>query len=280
MAKTKNVAGCRALKQANILLGIDVDNAILSYQQAIASFKDARSDGEAVEEANLKNAYINLSIAQAKQDKFDEAIALLAEAMGEVRDNAEITEALFNHRFNKASKALVATDYGTVISELEEAIKLGVAPGSTVEAEFYITHTKVKSGAISTQEAIGAFARVRDDVGVATVDAQLNPLYRKYAIELLTAGNYAGFNDFTQTALVAADGGLLADLLGHARFIYNEVNDVAHHRLAAQLFFGLHKVGNAEATADLEILLLQHDNDPSHDIASLGDTPDFANIVS
>lgn len=280
MAKTKNIAGCRALKKANELIGMDLDNAILLYNQAVVLFKDARNDGEAVEEANLKNAYINLSIAQAKKDNFDGAIALLTEAIGEVGDNADIIVALFSHRFNKASKALVDTDYGTVTSELEEAKKLDVAPRSKIEAQFYITHAKVKSNAISTQDAIDAFTAIRDDIGAAVVDDQLKPLHRKHAIDMLTARNYAGFDGFIKGPLVAADGDFLADLLSHARFIYNEANDVEHHKLAAKFFFGLHKAGNADATVDLETLLLQHDNDPSHDVTWLGETPDFANIMS
>lgn len=280
MAKTKNIAGCRALKKANDLIGADLDNAIVLYNQAIVSFKDARIDGEAVEEANLKNAYINLSIAQVKKNNFDGAIALLTEAMSELRDDADIIMALFNHRFNKASKALVDTDYVTVTSELEEATKLDVDRRSKAEAQFYITHAKVKSNAISTQAAIDAFTAISGDIGAAVVDDQLKPLHRKHAIDMLTARNYAGFADLIQKPLVAADGDFLADLLGHARFIYNQANDIEHHKLAAKFFFGLHKAGNADATVDLETLLLQHDNDPSHDIASLGDVPDFTNITS
>ncbi|MBN8512092.1 MAG: hypothetical protein J0L79_03560 [Rickettsiales bacterium] len=280
MAKTKNIAGCRALKKANELIGTDLDNAISFYNQAVASFKDARNDGEAVEEANLKNAYINLSIAQAKKDNFDGAIALLTEAMDEVKDNSDIIVALFNHRFNKASKALVDTDYGTIILELEEAKKLDVAPRSKIEAQFYITHAKVKSGAISTQVAIDEFASIRDEMDSAVIDAQLKSLHRKHAIDMLAARNYAGFAALVQKPLVAADGDFLADLLGHARFIYNEANDVEHHKLAAKFFFGLHKAGNADATVDLETLLLVHDSDTSHDVTWLGETPDFVNITS
>lgn len=280
MAKTKNIAGCRFLKQANSLVATDLDNAIILYKQAIISFKNAADDGEVVEQANLKNAYINLSVAQGKQDKLDEAIGSLTDALALITGDVEITEALFNHRFNKASKALAVTDYRTVISELEEAVQLNVNLAAKVEAGFYIAHAKVKSSTISTQDAIDAFTAMRDDVGAAKVDVQLKPLYRKHAIDLLTARNYAEFNVFIQKPLVALEGNLLTDLLGHARFIYNQVNDVDHHKLAGQFFFGLHRAGNAEATADLETLLLQHDNDPSHDIASLGDAPDFANIMS
>ncbi len=280
MAKTKNIAGCRVLKQANALIRVDLDNAILLYNQAIAFFRDAVADGEIVEQANLKNAYINLSVAQGKQDKLDEAIGSLTDALISIAGDAEITEALFNHRFNKASKALAVTDYRTVISELEEALKLNVLPVAKVEAGFYIAHAKVKFNTISTQDAIDAFTAMRGEVGAATVDAQLKPLYRKHAIELLTASNYAEFNVFMQKPLVAADADLLTNLLDHARFTYNQVNDVDHHKLAGQFFFGLHRAGNAEATADLETLLFTHDNDPSHNIASLGDAPDFANIMN
>ena len=54
-----------------------------------------------------------------------------------------------------------------------------------------------------------------------------------------------------QKPLVAADADLLTNLLDHARFTYNQVNDVDHHKLAGQFFFGLHRAGNAEATAEL-----------------------------
>lgn len=169
---------------------------------------------------------------------------------------------------------------GTIILELEEAKKLDVAPRSKIEAQFYITHAQVKSNTISTQDAIEAFTTIRDDIGAVIVDDQLKPLHRKHAIDMLTARNYAGFAALIQKPLVAADGDFLADLLGHARFIYNEANDVEHHKLAAKFFFGLHKAGNADATVDLETLLLVHDSDTSHDVASLGDAPDFLNITS
>ena len=203
----------------------DKEGALKSFEQALQLATALGEEGQEVV-ANCKNIIPNLKLSIAKDlvkaQKFDDAIAKLAEALevGEKYEALDVVsdakELIPQVKMSKAGNLLNAKDYDGAIAAYKEIVDADATNGAAA-----LRLGVAYNAAGKLAEAKAAFEKAAANGQEATANKQLGNIYLKEAAAALKAKKYADavaaaakVNEFTENAQAWQIAGQASQLAG------------------------------------------------------------------